>query len=109
MIFPSSSLQNSTLTKSNAAPNLSSQKQQAKLQLLQEHDADRTWETLEDARTCLLCGSEFSGAQIRIHAKNGRPVFQCPETTCRGTLPHFVYAGNPLLSEATWLDWMKTT
>lgn len=88
-------------------PNIPPPTHHAKLHLLREHDADRNWDSIEDKRTCLLCGSDFSGADIRVRVKKGKPVFECPGILCRGTLRHFVYAGNPLLSEATWSDWMR--
>ncbi len=79
----------------------------AKLHLLREHDKHRRWDALTDKRVCLLCGAEFTGEQIRVRARNGKPVFECPEAGCPAELPHFVYAGNPLLSDATWSDWMR--
>jgi hypothetical protein len=55
----------------------------------------------------MLCGLEFEGAQIRIGVRAGKPVFRCPDTACRGSLPHFAVPGNPLLDEETWSDWMR--
>lgn len=78
-----------------------------KLRLLQDNDKTRKWSTLEDRRLCLLCGNEFSGTEIRISVRKGKPAFQCPEKDCQGTLGHFVHPGNPLLSEETWEDWMQ--
>lgn len=114
MNLPSSSLQSvlpPTLPLSNLS-NLSNghelpDKKHPKLHLLREHDTERTWETLDDQRVCLLCGSEFTGAQIRIRVERARAKFECPDAACRGGLAHFVYAGNPLLSEASWSDYMR--
>lgn len=77
-----------------------------KLRLLQEKDKVRKWSTLDDRRLCLLCGNEFSGIEVRISVRNGKPAFQCPDKDCQGTLGHFVHPGNPLLSDETWDDWM---
>jgi len=105
-VLPSSQL---TPTSTSTPP--SSQKRPSqhltKLHLLREHDTERVWSSLADKRTCLLCGSDFTGEEIRIRVRNGRPVFECPDEPCRGSLHHFVYAGNPLLSESAWSDWMR--
>ena len=78
-----------------------------KLRLLRDNDKSRNWSTLEDRRLCLLCGGEFSGGEVRISVRNGKPAFQCPEKGCQGNLGHFVHPGNPLLNEAAWEDWMR--
>ncbi len=84
-----------------------SQRYNTRLRLLQEHDRARPWTSLEDCRVCLLCESEFQGGDIRIHVRNGKPVFQCPGVVCPGGLEHFVHPGNPLLNDETWHDWMR--
>ena len=78
-----------------------------RLRLLRQNDAARPWSSVWDKRVCMLCGSEFEGAQIRISVRAGKPVFGCPEPQCRGSLPHFAAAGNPLLDENAWSDWMR--
>jgi hypothetical protein len=78
-----------------------------RLRLLRQHDTVRPWSSVRDMRVCMLCGSEFEGAQIRISVRAGKPVFSCPEPQCRGSLPHFAAAGNPLLDENAWSDWMR--
>ncbi len=78
-----------------------------RLRLLRQHDTARPWSSVWDKRVCMLCGSEFEGAQIRISVRAGKPVFGCPEPQCRGSLPHFAAAGNPLLDEIAWSDWMR--
>lgn len=78
-----------------------------KLRLLREHDLERRWDSLEDKRICVVCGMEFEGSQIRIRVRLGKPVFQCPNPECDGTLGQFAHLGNPLLSEETWSDWMR--
>jgi hypothetical protein len=80
---------------------------QVKLRLLRDNDKTRSWSTLEDRRLCLLCGGEFSGSEVLIRVRNGKPAFHCPEKGCQGNLGHFVHPGNPLLNEAAWEDWMR--
>ncbi len=80
---------------------------QLKLKLLRNNDKTRNWSALEDRRLCLLCGGEFSGSEVLIRVRNGKPAFQCPEKGCQGSLGHFVHPGNPLLNEAAWEDWMR--
>lgn len=78
-----------------------------KLTLLQGHDAQRKWRSLEDKRICLLCGGEFNGHAIRVRIRSGRPRFLCPDPGCSGELPLFARVGNPLLNDSLWLDWMR--
>jgi hypothetical protein len=77
-----------------------------RLRLLQEHDKRRTWKSLEETRTCVLCGSDFAGARILISVRSGKASFGCPSPGCRGSLDHFVSSGNPLLEEDLWKEWM---
>jgi hypothetical protein len=79
----------------------------ARLKLLRQHDRTRSWTSAREKRTCMLCGSEFEGVQIRIGVRAGKPVFGCPEPHCRGSLPHFAVSGNPLLDDEAWSDWMR--
>jgi hypothetical protein len=80
----------------------------SKLLLLQFHDPNRKWFDLNDSRVCILCGSELNGHSIRISIERGRPAFSCPSEGCHGRLAHFAIAGNPLLSEEVWQDWMQS-
>jgi hypothetical protein len=107
MNFPSSSPATTPDSQTLAQSASSLTRPPAKLHLLREHDPLRHWNALADNRVCLLCGSEFTGAEIRVRARNGKPVFECPEAGCPASLTHFVYSGNPLLSEAVWSDWMQ--
>lgn len=107
MNFSLSSSATTLDSETQAQPVLSLPHHHAKLHLLREHDPLRHWNALADNRVCLLCGSEFTGDEIRVRARNGKPVFECPEAGCPAGLPHFVYSGNPLLSEAAWSDWMQ--
>ena len=77
-----------------------------RLKLLQEHDKGRSWSSLEEIRTCVLCGSDFPGEDILISVRSGRASFLCPSPGCRGSLSHFVKPGNPLLEEDLWREWM---
>lgn len=88
-------------------PPLASSPESVRLRLLRHHDRTRPWSSVRDRRICMLCGSEFEGVQIRISVRAGKPVFACPEPQCRGSLPHFAAAGNPLLDECAWSDWMR--
>ncbi len=76
------------------------------LRLLRQQDAQRTWGSLDDERVCVLCGREFRGRDIRIAIENGRATCHCPTRGCRGALSHFVFAGNPLVDQVTFDDWM---
>ena len=107
MNFPSSSPARTLDATTHPLPADARPRHHAKLHLLREHDPLRHWNTLADNRVCLLCGAEFTGDEIRVRARNGKPVFECPEAGCPAGLPHFVYSGNPLLSEAVWSDWMQ--
>ena len=84
------------------------QKSDSKLLLLRFHDPNRQWDNLSDTRVCILCGNELTGHSIRIKVERGRPAFLCPSNGCRGQLPHFAIAGNPLISEEVWQDWMRS-
>ena len=80
----------------------------SKLLLLQFHDPNRKWLDLNDSRVCILCGSELNGHSIRIRIERGRPAFSCPSEGCHGRLAHFAIAGNPLLNDDVWQDWMQS-
>ena len=80
----------------------------SKLLLLQFHDPNRKWLNLNDSRVCILCGNELNGHSIRISIARGRPAFSCPSEGCRGRLAHFAIAGNPLLNDDVWQDWMQS-
>ena len=81
----------------------------SRLKLLQDHDKNRAWASLKDRRVCVLCSCDFSGLEIRIWARLGKPFFSCPNPECKGTLQHFVKPGNPLLNEEIWWDWMSSS
>ncbi len=78
-----------------------------RLKLLQDYDKHRSWSSLAEHRTCVLCGSEFAGESIVISVRSGKASFGCPTPDCRGSLHHFVHAGNPLLEEDIWQEWME--
>ncbi len=80
----------------------------SKLLLLRFHDPSHQWENLNESRICILCGNELTGHSIRIKVQRGRPAFLCPSNGCQGKLPHFAIAGNPLISEEVWQDWMRS-
>lgn len=84
------------------------QQSDSKLTLLRFHDPNRRWQNLNDLRVCVLCGSELTGHSIRIKIERGRPAFLCPSNGCHGKLQHFAIAGNPLISEEVWQDWMRS-
>lgn len=83
-------------------------KSDSKLLLLRFHDPNRKWQNLSDSRVCILCGNELTGHSIRVKIEHGRPAFLCPSNGCQGKLPHFAIAGNPLISEEVWQDWMRS-
>lgn len=79
-----------------------------KLQLLRNSDGFREWHSLRDRRVCVLCERKFSGRQARVErASGGGLEVKCPTRGCNSTPHEWVYPGNPLVSEASWRDWLR--
>ena len=69
-----------------------------KLDALRKGDPGRAWESLDDGRSCRICGKTFSGRQIEVDpAGSGR--LHCPTAGCSGSPRDWNKAGNPLLED----------
>jgi hypothetical protein len=79
-----------------------------RLALLQEHDRLRSWQDVNDVRTCMCCGRKLSGRLIQIWSDQADIWFRCPGPGCTGSLPNFARAGEPLFDNEIWEDWCKT-
>ena len=79
-----------------------------RLTILRATDQFRNWSSLDDQRVCILCEKEFSGRQVEIiKARGGRYRLHCPTEGCNSGPGHWVYPGNPLVSEAAYQDWQR--
>lgn len=79
-----------------------------KLRILRESDPLQKWQALEDKRFCMMCEKTINGHQIRVrYDQNQVPVVQCPSRGCPATPAEWLCAGNPLLSEEAWKDWLR--
>ena len=79
-----------------------------RLLILRKTDQFRNWSSLDDTRVCILCEKEFSGRQVQIfRGRGGHYRLQCPTDECKGGPAHWVYPGNPLVSEAAYQDWQR--
>ena len=79
-----------------------------RLLALRAADRLRKWSSLDDKRVCILCQREFSGRQLIIaRGRGGRIQLHCPTDGCNAGPNHWVYPGNPLISEAAYRDWQR--
>jgi hypothetical protein len=79
-----------------------------RLSVLRENDRFRNWSSLDDQRVCILCEKQFTGRQVEISRnRTGRYELHCPTQGCKGGPNHWVYPGNPLVSEAAYKDWQR--
>jgi hypothetical protein len=79
-----------------------------RLTILRQTDQFRTWSSLDDKRVCVLCDKTFSGRQVGISRNRaGRIQLHCPTDRCGAGPGHWVYPGNPLISEAAYQDWNR--
>ena len=79
-----------------------------RLQILQSNDPSRPWQSLDDQRQCVLCERTFTGRQVRITSdRRGRHTLHCPNEECPATPHEWVAAGNPLIDDAPWRDWVR--
>jgi hypothetical protein len=79
-----------------------------RLLVVREADRFRTWSSLDDKRTCILCERTFSGRQIEItRNRTGRYDLCCPTEGCNAGPSQWVYPGNPLISDAAYRDWQR--
>ena len=79
-----------------------------RLSILQAVDQFRHWRSLDDKRVCILCDRSFSGRQVQItRTRSGRVQLRCPTQGCKAEPNHWVYPGNPLVSETAYKDWRR--
>jgi hypothetical protein len=80
-----------------------------RLSLLQNADHWRDWKSVDDKRTCVICGNRLTGRKIAIICgKGGHFLIRCPTPGCAGTLRDFALPGNPLVEPAAWRDWLRS-
>jgi len=80
-----------------------------RLLILRSADKFRKWNSLDDQRVCILCYQKFSGRQVEVsRSRSGDYHIHCPTDGCNASVVHWVYPGNPLLSEAAYADWQRT-
>lgn len=76
--------------------------------MLRNSDRWRGWQSLRDRRVCVLCDRKFSGRQVKVQrASGGGFDVKCPTRGCNSTPHEWVYPGNPLVSDASWRDWLR--
>ena len=79
-----------------------------RLSILQTADHFRSWNSLDDKRVCILCDRSFIGRQVEItRSRSGRVHLHCPTEGCNSEPNHWVYPGNPLVSETAFQDWAR--
>jgi hypothetical protein len=79
-----------------------------RLTILRSTDQFRNWNSLDDNRVCILCEKQFSGRQVGItRGRGGRYRLHCPTDGCKAGPEHWVYPGNPLVSQAAYQDWQR--
>jgi hypothetical protein len=78
-----------------------------KLAILQANDHFRDWRTLDDKRVCVLCDRQFTGHDVLVATAGKEVHLHCPTHNCKSGVHHWVYPGNPLLSDATYEDWWQ--
>jgi hypothetical protein len=79
-----------------------------RLLILRATDQFRNWCSLDDRRVCILCDKKFSGRQVAfVRNRSGQFQAQCPTDGCNAGPSHWVYPGNPLLSESAYEDWQR--
>lgn len=79
-----------------------------RLSVLRLADRFRNWNSLDDQRVCILCAKTFTGRQVEIkRGRSGSFHLHCPTETCASSPMHWVYPGDPLISEAAYRDWQR--
>jgi hypothetical protein len=79
-----------------------------RLSALRGADQFRNWTSLDDKRVCILCDRSFTGRQVEItRSRSGRVDLHCPTDGCTADPSHWVYPGNPLVSETVYKDWSR--
>jgi hypothetical protein len=79
-----------------------------RLRFLRAADKFREWTSLDDQRVCVLCDKTFNGRQVEMRRdRTGHIRLRCPTEGCNGELSHWVYPGNPLISEIAFQDWQR--
>ena len=79
-----------------------------RLRLLRATDKFREWTSLDDRRVCVLCEKTFTGRQVEVRRdRSGHVRVHCPTEGCNSGPSHWVYPGNPLLSEIAFRDWQR--
>jgi hypothetical protein len=77
------------------------------LSILKTCDHFRHWATLDEERTCVVCGRAFNGHEVRIVKRGNDYRLRCPTRDCESGVHHWVYTGNPLISETACADWWR--
>ncbi|HEX8311575.1 MAG TPA: hypothetical protein VF614_09680 [Chthoniobacteraceae bacterium] len=75
------------------------------LQLLQQHDPTKLWDSLDDERRCILCDRVFTGREVNLRIRRTGVKLFCPSEDCHSTPTAWVHPGNPLISDEAWQDW----
>jgi len=79
-----------------------------RLLVLRAADHFRNWNSLDDERVCVLCNRTFTGRQVEImRNRSGHFQLHCPTEKCKAGPGKWVYPGNPLVSDAAYLDWQR--
>ncbi|MEY2492123.1 MAG: hypothetical protein QOH24_1074 [Verrucomicrobiota bacterium] len=77
------------------------------LSILRMCDHFRHWGTLDDERVCVVCGRAFHGHEVRIVRTGDEYKLHCPTRDCESGVHHWVYTGNPLISDTAYADWWR--
>lgn len=78
-----------------------------KLRLLNGAGGTRSWTSLKETRQCVLCEQTFTGYAVQVWwDRAGMPHLRCPTRGCLSTPAQWIHAGNPLISEEAWRDWV---
>jgi hypothetical protein len=65
-----------------------------KLRILRQQDPLRNWQSLDDARVCVLCDQSINGHLVKFRKdRNGLVFAACPTRSCEGTPSEWVYPG----------------
>lgn len=69
------------------------------LAVLRKHDLQRTWQSLDDQRVCMICHRQFTGRDDRV-AENGDGTekVHCPTESCPSTPADWFYYGSSHVS-----------
>ena len=79
-----------------------------RLAVLRAGDRFRTWQSLDDERTCIICKRKFNGRQVEIRRlTNSRHELRCPTDHCNSQPHLWIYPKTPLVSHVVRLDWWR--